>query len=86
MNRHTDRTFISGINEILVKNEVKVKKPYGWRAVSPWRVGVCVPRPHIVSAIEEFTGGQVTYRDHVETVREAGFRTRHHPPAVNGAA
>jgi hypothetical protein len=87
MNRYNDRAFIKEINDILVKNQVVMKRPYGWRSVAPWRVGICVPRPHVVSAIEELTKGEVTYRDHVETVNEADFRTtKHKTPAINGAA
>lgn len=82
-NRYNDKAFISKINELLKRDG---EGPYGWRSVSPWRKGICVPRTAVVVAIDEFTKGEVTYRDHVETVREAGFRTRHHPPAFNGAA
>jgi hypothetical protein len=74
-NRCTDKALIEGINPLLAEADRR-----SWRSVKKWREGACVPRMIVVVAISDFTGGSVTYEDHVETVREAGYSTRRHPP------
>ena len=81
--RHTDGSFIKEVNKIL---EDCQHRPYALRAVKPWRDGVCIPRPPVVAAIAELTGGLVTYQDHVDQVKEHGIRTRPIPPAPTGTA
>ena len=75
-NQETDESLMNKINDILKTQGVK---PYSWRSVQPWRRGDCVPKPMIVAAIRAVTHGAVTYEDHVENCREAGFRVPHHP-------
>lgn len=60
--RYTDAAFMAKINELLRRDGYD---EYNWRAVAPWRNGVCIPRPQVVAAIAEFTDGAVAYADHV---------------------
>jgi hypothetical protein len=67
LERYSDPRFASEINGVLIR---KGLARFSARSVQNWRKGICLPRLQIIEAIEEFTKGQVLYKDHAEAVHQ----------------